>query len=95
MSPEAVISAGPYGLRSLAHGDVIILEALRQVYAVALQRTFILALSAGCAAAVCTFGMESKNVKHEEKARREMKEARVQPLERAGEAESESQQDKA
>lgn len=38
-------------------------------YALALQRIFIVALSAGCAAAVYTFGMEMKNVEEVQKAR--------------------------
>ncbi len=70
VSVESVIHAGPYDLPSLARGNPGALEALRRVYALALQRIYIVALSAGCAAAVCTFGMELKNVKQVQNARR-------------------------
>ena len=56
-------------------------EALRKVYTTTLQRPFILALSAGCAAAVCTFWTEVKNIKHEEKARRDQGEQTRDPRE--------------
>ena len=70
VSPETVIEAGPYDLQSLALGDPDVLEALRKVYAVALQHIYTVALSAACAAAVCTFGMEMKNIKQVKEARR-------------------------
>ena len=69
VSAESVIRAGPYDLKSLAQGDSGVLEALRKVYAIALQRMYIVALSAGCAAAICSFAMEVKNVKKAEKER--------------------------
>ena len=72
ISPEVVIKAGPYDLKSLAHDNPVVLEALRKAYAIALQRIYILALSTGCAAVVFTFGMERRNVKNEGKARREV-----------------------
>ncbi len=92
ISPKAVIRAGPYGLLSLAEGNSVVLEALREMYAIALQRTFILALSVGCADGLCTFGMEMKNVKHEEKARREDKGAGLEGQERAGKVKGDDQQ---
>lgn len=66
-----MIHAGPYDLPALARGDVVVFEALRAVYALALRRIYLVALAAGVAAAVCTFGMEWKNVKRVQKARRE------------------------
>lgn len=67
--PETVIHAGPYDLRSLVHGDTAALNALRLVYALALRRIYIVALAAGCAAAVCTFGVEWCNVKRRSEER--------------------------
>lgn len=71
VSPEVLAQTGPYDLQVLAHGDPNVLKALRQVYTIGLQRIYILALAAGCVAALCTFGMERKNVKEEEVRRRE------------------------
>ena len=61
--PESVILAGASGLETLAAGDLQILQALRQAYAISLRGTYILALAAGCAALVFTFGLEWKNLK--------------------------------
>ena len=72
ITAEAVVHAGPFDLQSLAHDDPRVLEASRKVYAIALQRIYIVALTAGCVAAICTLGMEAKNVKHVQKAKREM-----------------------
>jgi hypothetical protein len=70
VSPETVINAGPTALIALARADAAVLAALRKAYSLGLQRTYYFALAAGCAAALCTFGMEWKNVKREAEARK-------------------------
>ena len=67
-----VIAAGAANLGAIAGDSSPALLALREAYTHALNRPYILALSAACAAAVCVPGMEWKNIRTEA-ARRKRK----------------------
>ncbi|KAL8733781.1 MAG: hypothetical protein Q9181_003463 [Wetmoreana brouardii] len=66
---ESVVHAGPYELQRLTQGNMVLLEVLRKVYALALKRVYIFALAAGCVGWLFTLAMERKNIKREQEAR--------------------------
>lgn len=57
-----MIAAGGSGLEALAKSPTA-LRGLRKAYAISLQGTYIFALAAACAALICVFGMEWKQLK--------------------------------
>ena len=74
INPTLVIAAGAANLDAIAAGSQQALFALRQCYAIALYRPYVLALAAACAATVCVGGMEWKNLKVEGRRRKELTE---------------------
>jgi hypothetical protein len=74
ISPAQAIAAGAYDIADIP-GSPAALAALRATWNIAITRTFLLALAAGCAALPFTAGMEWLNTKRVAESRRDKEES--------------------